>query len=55
MNLQTITSIISNTIFLSLVAGIPLYGAIRGVKVYEAFVEGAKDGFQMSLKLFPLW
>ena len=29
---------------------IPLYGAVRGVKVYESFVEGAKEGFQVGVR-----
>lgn len=31
----------------------PLYAALRGVKVYEEFVEGAKDGFGVSTKIIP--
>jgi spore maturation protein B len=33
--------------------GIPLYGAIRRVKVYESFVEGAKEGFQVGIRIIP--
>jgi spore maturation protein B len=33
--------------------GIPVYGAIKGVKVYESFVEGAKGGFQMAIRIIP--
>jgi spore maturation protein SpmA len=29
------------------------YGAARRVRVYEAFVEGAKDGFQVALRIIP--
>jgi spore maturation protein B len=36
-----------------LLAAIPLYGAIRKVKVYESFVEGAKGGFQMAIRIIP--
>ena len=32
---------------------IPLYGAVKRVKVYESFVEGAKGGFQMALRIIP--
>ena len=32
---------------------IPLYGAMKGVKVYESFVEGAKGGFQMAIRIIP--
>ncbi len=33
--------------------GIPLYGALKGVKVYECFVEGAKEGFQVGVRIIP--
>jgi spore maturation protein B len=36
-----------------LVAGIPAYGLARGVKVYPAFVEGAKEGFQVAVRVIP--
>jgi spore maturation protein SpmA len=29
------------------------YGAFKKVKVYEQFVEGAKDGFQVAVKIIP--
>ena len=29
------------------------FGMARGVKVYEVFVEGAKDGFQVALRIIP--
>ncbi|MDU2066416.1 MAG: spore maturation protein [Sporomusaceae bacterium] len=32
---------------------IPLIGLIRGVKVYEAFVEGASEGFSTVLRIMP--
>jgi spore maturation protein SpmA len=31
----------------------PVYAATRGVKVYEEFVEGAKEGFGVILKIIP--
>ena len=31
----------------------PLYAAARGVKVYDEFVEGAKEGFSVILKIIP--
>lgn len=33
--------------------GIPIYGVIKGVKVYESFVEGAKEGFQVAVRIIP--
>ncbi|MCP5371439.1 MAG: spore maturation protein [Hyphomicrobiales bacterium] len=29
------------------------FGALRRVRVYEVFVEGAKDGFQVALRIIP--
>jgi spore maturation protein SpmA len=31
----------------------PLYAALRRVKVYEEFVEGAKEGFQVAVRIIP--
>jgi spore maturation protein SpmB len=31
----------------------PLYASVRGVKVYEEFVEGAKEGFQVAVRIIP--
>ncbi|HEX9306351.1 MAG TPA: nucleoside recognition domain-containing protein [Anaeromyxobacter sp.] len=36
-----------------LVAGIPLLALARRVKVYPAFVEGAKEGFQTAVRILP--
>ena len=36
-----------------LTAAILLYGIIKGVDVYSAFVEGAMDGASSALKIFP--
>ncbi|MFH1574165.1 MAG: spore maturation protein, partial [Acidobacteriota bacterium] len=32
---------------------VPLYGILRKVKVYESFVEGAKEGFQVGVRIIP--
>jgi len=36
-----------------LLVGIPLVGMIRGIKVYDVFIEGAKDGFNVAVKIIP--
>lgn len=36
-----------------LVAGFPLYAAVRGIGVYEEFIEGAKEGFGVAVKIIP--
>ena len=36
-----------------LLAFFPLYAALRGIKVYEEFVEGAREGFPVALRIIP--
>ncbi len=36
-----------------LMVGLLSFGALRRVRVYEAFVEGAKDGFNVALRIIP--
>jgi spore maturation protein SpmA len=36
-----------------LVAFFPMYAALRRIPVYEEFVEGAKEGFQVAVRIIP--
>ncbi len=36
-----------------LLVGIPLIGMIRGIKVYDVFIEGAKEGFTVAVRIIP--
>ena len=36
-----------------IVAGCVAYGWARGVRVYDALVEGAKEGFQVAIRIIP--
>lgn len=36
-----------------LLALIPLWGQLRKVKVYDVFIEGAKEGLEVAIKIFP--
>lgn len=44
---------ISPWIIPGLMVGFLLFGALRGVQIYDVFVEGAKDGFQVALRIIP--
>ena len=44
---------LSNWIMLSFVVGIPLYGAIKKIDVFDAFIIGAKQGFDTSISIIP--
>lgn len=37
----------------TLVAGLVTFGAVRRVRVYEAFIEGARDGFAIAVRIIP--
>lgn len=45
--------IISNVVFLSFVLGIPFYGLIKRVPLFDVFIEGARDGFNIVLNIIP--
>ena len=51
--LKQIIDGVSNSIIPFLLLAIPIIGFIRGVKVYEVFVEGAKEGFNVAVKIIP--
>ena len=36
-----------------LISFFPTYAAVRGIKVYDEFVEGAKEGFNVILRIIP--
>ena len=36
-----------------LLVAIPLVGLLRGVKVYDVFIEGAKEGFNVAIRIIP--
>jgi len=51
--IQQIISTVSAWAIPLVLLSIPLYGALKKVKVYESFVEGAKGGFQMAIRIIP--
>ena len=50
---REIISILSYFVLPTLIVGFPVYGLIKGVKVYESFVEGAKEGFDVAVTIIP--
>ena len=45
--------VLSPWIMPGLMAGFLIFGAARRVRVYEVFVEGAKEGFQVAVRIIP--
>ncbi|KTC97687.1 spore maturation protein [Legionella erythra] len=48
-----IANYISNWVLLLFVVGIPLYGSFKKINVFDAFVTGAKQGFETSISIVP--
>ena len=48
-----ITDVTSAWMLPTLVATLILYGWVRGVRVYDSLVEGAKQGFQVAIRIIP--
>ncbi|MGC3506791.1 hypothetical protein ACPTFF_30925, partial [Pseudomonas aeruginosa] len=51
--LAGLSSILGNLTLFGLIMLFLVIGALRKVKVYEAFVEGAKEGFDVAKNLLP--
>ena len=47
------SSLVGNLLLLSLIMLFLLYGAWRKVEVYDAFIDGAKQGFDIAVRLIP--
>lgn len=52
-SVTAIVNIISVLAIPALVLGIVVYGTMKKVKIYEAFVEGAKEGFNVGVRIIP--
>lgn len=51
--LQTISLAASNLIILLIIALFLIAGIRRKINVYETFIDGAKEGFQIAIKIIP--
>ncbi len=51
--MNTITKVASNVILFSIIVGFIVLAMVRKVNVYEAFIDGAKEGFDVAVKIIP--
>jgi len=51
--LNIASSLIGNGFLAFLVVGILIWGFVQKVEIFNSFIEGAKEGFQMSLNVIP--
>lgn len=50
---ELISSVVSNVILFSIIISFIGLAVYRKVNVYESFIEGAKDGFKIAIKIIP--
>ncbi|MCB0804838.1 MAG: spore maturation protein [Bacteroidales bacterium] len=51
--ITSISSIASNLILFSIIIAFIALGVRKKINVYETFIEGAKDGFKIAIKIIP--
>ena len=51
--MNTVTSVASNLILMSIIGVFIGAGLLRKINVYDAFIEGAKDGFTTAVRIIP--
>lgn len=51
--MATVTSVASNLILLGIIVSFILAGLWKRVNVYDAFIEGAKEGFTTAVRIIP--
>jgi spore maturation protein SpmA len=51
--IQTISNVAANVILFGVIAGFISLAMIRRVNVYETFIEGAKEGFPVVIRIIP--
>jgi spore maturation protein SpmA/spore maturation protein SpmB len=50
---ETVSNLVANVLLFSIIAGFIGLAMIRKVNVYEAFIDGAKEGFAVVIKIIP--
>lgn len=51
--ITTVSNVSSNVILFSIIISFILLAVVRKVNVYESFIDGAKEGFAMAIKIIP--
>jgi len=48
-----VSSVVGNVLLISIISAFMIGGLIKKINVYEAFIQGAKQGFETALKTIP--
>jgi spore maturation protein SpmA len=52
-NVETVSNLVSGLLLFGIIIGFLGLAAFKKVNVYEAFIEGAKEGFSVAVKIIP--
>ena len=52
--MASLAVVVSDVFFLAVVAGIPVFGHWKKVPVFDTFLVGAKEGFEVVVRLIPI-
>jgi spore maturation protein SpmA len=50
---QAISNLVANLILFGVISSFIILGVVRRINVYEAFIEGAKEGFSVAIRIIP--
>ena len=51
--LQTVSNVVANVILFGVISAFIFMAAVKRVNVYDAFIEGAKEGFTVAIRIVP--
>ena len=51
--MNTVSTTVANILLMTIIVGFILAGVRKRVNVYDAFIEGAKDGFHTAVRIIP--
>ena len=52
-SMNTVSTLVANILLMTIIVGFILAAARKRVNVYDAFIEGAKDGFSTAVRIIP--
>ena len=52
-SMNTVSTLVANILLMTIIVGFILSAARKRVNVYDAFIEGAKDGFSTAVRIIP--
>ena len=51
--IQTISNVVANVTLFGVISAFILMGLFKRINVYEAFIEGGKEGFEVAIRIIP--